>query len=166
MSKEVAEEKTKKPMNKKVKKVLLQGGAFLTSIAPILVVIGLNWSDYTSSTPSIISLSVGGAMALVLMLLKALDKMPKDMKSVFKYAIAFVLVFLLDPIIQDLKWLLGAALIGEVLDISIFEWMIKRTQKEIDAEINANGMQEQTNQLVSAIQSLKTEVEKDSSGRT
>ena len=82
MSKEVAEEKTKKPMNKKAKKVLLQGGAFLTSIAPILVVIGLNWSDYTSSTPSIISLSVGGAMALVLMLLKALDKMPKDMKSV------------------------------------------------------------------------------------
>lgn len=165
MSEETTE-KTKKPMNKKVKKALLQSGGFLASIAPILVVIGLNWSDYTSSTPSIISLSVGGAMALVLMLLKAIGKMPKDMKSVFKYAIAFVLVFLLDPLIQDLKWLLGAALIGEVLDISIFEWMINRTQKEIDAEINANGMQEQTNQLVDAIKGLKEEVEKDSSGRT
>lgn len=163
---EQTEEKTRKPMNKKVKKVLLQCGGFLTSIAPILVIVGLNWTDYTSSTPSIVSLSIGGAMALVLMLLKAIGKMPKDMKSVFKYAIAFVLVFLLDPLIQDLKWLLGAALIGEVLDISIFEWMITRTQKEIDAEINANGMQQQTQQLVDAINGIKGEVEKDSSGRT
>ena len=59
MSEEVKEEKTKKPMNKKVKKVLLQSGGFLSSIAPILVVIGLNWTDYTSSTPSIISLKDG-----------------------------------------------------------------------------------------------------------
>lgn len=136
------------------------------SIAPILVTVGVKWGDYTSTTARTVSLGVGGSAALILILLKATGKIPQNVKPIIRYGIALVLLFLLDPIIQDLKLLVGMAIVGEVLDMSIFSWQIIRTQKQIDAGITAEEVtqrqKEQTDAIVEAIRSLN---EQDTSGR-
>ena len=153
-----------------LKKLLLQIGGFLVSIAPILVTVGVKWGDYTSTTTRTVSLGVGGGVALILILLKATGKIPQNVKPIFRYGIALTLLFLLDPIIQDLKLLVGMAIVGEVLDMSIFSWQITKCQKQIDAGITATEVskqqQAQTDAIVEAIREMKSGGDStDSSGR-
>lgn len=146
----MSDKKEKKPMNPSVKKVLLQISGYLASIAPIAVVLGLKWDTYTATTVSTVSLGVGGAIALVLILIKSLGKIPKNIHPIIKYAIALVLVFALDPIIKDLKILLSAAIIGELIDLPI-EHCVKVTQKVIDQKATLTSIDNQTQAIVDAI---------------
>ncbi len=145
-----------------VKKVLMQIGGFLVSILPILVAVGVKWNDYTSTTSRSVSLGIGGGVALILIFLKAIGKLPQKIKPIFRYSIALILVFLLDPLIQDLKLLLGMAIVGEVLDMSIFSWQITRLQKRIDAGITAEEISKQqeaqTKAIVDAIKNINGRV--------
>ena len=112
MSDEAVVKKEKKPLPPSVKKVLFQVLGYIVSILPILVVVGLNWNEYTMTTTSTVSLCVGGVIALVLILIKAIGKMPKKIHPIIKYAVALVLVVALDALVQDLKLLLAAAIVG------------------------------------------------------
>ena len=94
-----------------------------------------------------------------------MGKMPKDIKPIIRYSIAFVLVLLLDPIIANLKILLGMALLGEVLDVAIFSWQIKKIDREIQAQTTANAMQSQTQMILDAINSQKESQSTDNEGR-
>ena len=47
-------------MNKTLKLGLLKAGSFLMTLAPLAVVVGLNWGHYTQTTASTVSLSAGG----------------------------------------------------------------------------------------------------------
>lgn len=140
----------KKPMKPTRKKVLLQICGFCASIAPIIVVFGLKWDVYTATTQSAISLGVGGAISLVLVLIKSLGKVPKNIHPIIKYAVSLVLVFAFDPIIQDLKILLSAAIIGELIDLPI-QHQVKVTQKVIDQKATLQSIDEQTQTIVQAI---------------
>ncbi|GEM_PF-7026614 len=150
MSEETKEKKEKKPMNPSVKKVLLQILGYVLSIAPLAVVFGLKWDTYTATTQSTISLGVGGAISLVLILIKALGKVPKNIHPIIKYVVALVLVFALDPIIQDLKILLSAAIVGELIDLPI-QHQVKVTQKVIDQKATLTSIDNQTQAIVDAI---------------
>lgn len=144
------EKKEKAPMNPSVKKVLLQIGGYIVSIAPLAVVFGLKWDTYTATTQSSISLGVGGAISLVLILIKSLGKVPKNIHPIIKYVVALVLVFALDPIIQDLKILLSAAIVGELIDLPI-QHQVKVTQKVIDQKATLTSIGNQTQAIVDAI---------------
>lgn len=150
MSEETKEKKEKKPMNPSVKKVLLQILGYVLSIAPLAVVFGLKWDTYTATTQSTISLGVGGAISLVLILIKSLGKVPKNIHPIIKYIVALVLVFALDPIIQDLKILLSAAIVGELIDLPI-QHQVKVTQKVIDQKATLTSIDNQTQAIVDAI---------------
>lgn len=150
MSEETKEKKEKKPMNPYVKKVLLQILGYVLSIAPLAVVFGLKWDTYTATTQSTISLGVGGAISLVLILIKSLGKVPKNIHPIIKYVVALVLVFALDPIIQDLKILLSAAIVGELIDLPI-QHQVKVTQKVIDQKATLTSIDNQTQAIVDAI---------------
>lgn len=150
MSEETKEKKEKKPMNPYVKKVLLQILGYVLSIAPLAVVFGLKWDTYTATTQSSISLGVGGAISLVLILIKSLGKVPKNIHPIIKYIVALVLVFALDPIIQDLKILLSAAIVGELIDLPI-QHQVKVTQKVIDQKATLTSIDNQTQAIVDAI---------------
>lgn len=150
MSEETKEKKEKKPMNPSVKKVLLQILGYVLSIAPLAVVFGLKWDTYTATTQSSISLGVGGAISLVLILIKSLGKVPKNIHPIIKYVVALVLVFALDPIIQDLKILLSAAIVGELIDLPI-QHQVKVTQKVIDQKATLTSIDNQTQAIVDAI---------------
>lgn len=150
MSEETKEKKEKKPMNPYAKKVLLQILGYVLSIAPLAVVFGLKWDTYTATTQSTISLGVGGAISLVLILIKSLGKVPKNIHPIIKYIVALVLVFALDPIIQDLKLLLSAAIVGELIDLPI-QHQVKVTQKVIDQKATLTSIDNQTQAIVDAI---------------
>lgn len=150
MSEETKEKKEKKPMNPYAKKVLLQILGYVLSIAPLAVVFGLKWDTYTATTQSTISLGVGGAISLVLILIKSLGKVPKNIHPIIKYVVALVLVFALDPIIQDLKILLSAAIVGELIDLPI-QHQVKVTQKVIDQKAMLTSIDNQTQAIVDAI---------------
>lgn len=150
MSEETKENKEKKPMNPYAKKVLLQILGYVLSIAPLAVVFGLKWDTYTATTQSTISLGVGGAISLVLILIKSLGKVPKNIHPIIKYIVALVLVFALDPIIQDLKILLSAAIVGELIDLPI-QHQVKVTQKVIDQKATLTSIDNQTQAIVDAI---------------
>lgn len=150
MSEEIKENKEKKPMNPYAKKVLLQILGYVLSIAPLAVVFGLKWDTYTATTQSTISLGVGGAISLVLILIKSLGKVPKNIHPIIKYVVALVLVFALDPIIQDLKILLSAAIVGELIDLPI-QHQVKVTQKVIDQKATLTSIDNQTQAIVDAI---------------
>jgi hypothetical protein len=150
MSEETKEKKEKKPMNPYAKKVLLQILGYVLSIAPLAVVFGLKWDTYTATTQSTISLGVGGAISLVLILIKSLGKVPKNIHPIIKYVVALVLVFALDPIIQDLKILLSAAIVGELIDLPI-QHQVKVTQKVIDQKATLTSIDNQTQAIVDAI---------------
>jgi hypothetical protein len=150
MSEETKEKKEKNPMNPYAKKVLLQILGYVLSIAPLAVVFGLKWDTYTATTQSTISLGVGGAISLVLILIKSLGKVPKNIHPIIKYVVALVLVFALDPIIQDLKILLSAAIVGELIDLPI-QHQVKVTQKVIDQKATLTSIDNQTQAIVDAI---------------
>ena len=150
MSEETKEKKEKKSMNPYAKKVLLQILGYVLSIAPLAVVFGLKWDTYTATTQSSISLGVGGAISLVLILIKSLGKVPKNIHPIIKYVVALVLVFALDPIIQDLKILLSAAIVGELIDLPI-QHQVKVTQKVIDQKATLTSIDNQTQAIVDAI---------------
>lgn len=150
MSEETKEKKEKKPMNPYAKKVLLQILGYVLSIAPLAVIFGLKWDTYTATTQSTISLGVGGAISLVLILIKSLGKVPKNIHPIIKYVVALVLVFALDPIIQDLKILLSAAIVGELIDLPI-QHQVKVTQKVIDQKATLTSIDNQTQAIVDAI---------------
>jgi len=142
-------------MKPTIKKGLLQAGGFVTSIAPLVATVIVKWDSYTSTPTRTVSLGVGGVMAVILILIKTLNKIPKGTKPIIGYAIAFALVAMLEPLILDLKLLLGMALIGEGLDVAIFSWQISKVQKVIDAQVVTDqmsaGMDAQTKAITAAI---------------
>ena len=73
-------------MSKKGKLALLYIFSFIVSIAPITIIIACNWSHYTK-TPATVSLSVGGIMAVGLIIVKTLGKMPQNVNRLVKYGI-------------------------------------------------------------------------------
>lgn len=150
MSDEAVVKKEKKPLPPSVKKVLFQVLGYIVSILPILVVVGLNWNEYTETTASTVSLCVGGVIALVLILIKAIGKMPKKIHPIIKYAVALVLVVALDALVQDLKLLLAAAIVGEVLDLPI-EHYVNKLRLQINQQATLNAMDDQTKKIVNAI---------------
>ena len=76
--------------------------------------------------------------------------MPKNIHPIIKYVVALVLVFALDPIIQDLKILLSAAIVGELIDLPI-QHQVKVTQKVIDQKATLTSIDNQTQAIVDAI---------------
>lgn len=138
----------KKKTNPRVKLAFLQAGSFVASFAPLAVIMGLNWSHYTATAAATTSLTVGGVLAMVVMGLKTLGKLPQKPKRVITYGIAFALVWLLEPLIMDLKLILGAAFAGEVLDTVAMQPAITYAKKQVDASISAEITTEKLGQIL------------------
>ena len=85
----------------KRRKVALCFIRFFVSVAPIAVAVGLNWNEYTRTVRSGVSLAAGGIIALVLIVLKLLNRMPKKVHGVIKYSIVFIVTYLLKDLLND-----------------------------------------------------------------
>ncbi len=123
--------KTQKKL--KIRLILLYIGSFLISIAPLVVVLCLRWGVYTRTPKESVKLCFGGALVLFLIFLKVIGKLKMPKRIAF-FGILFVVVYLLQAILNDLLLLTGMALIGEVIDLLCFQRPIKITKENLSVE--------------------------------
>ena len=117
----------KKKPNYKARLVFLYIGSFLVSIAPLVICFALNWSDYTKTPGDTVKLSLGGIILAILIFMKVIGKL-KMPRRIVSFGIAFVMSYFLQAVIQDLLLLTGMALIGEFVDLMLFQGAIKKTK--------------------------------------
>ena len=128
----------------------LYAGSFVISIAPLAAVIGVNFGRYTATRAGGFSLAIGGIVIFLITLLKALGRLPKAVNRTVRYGVAFVLVCLLEPIIFDLKLIVGAAFLGELLDVLIFPYLISREKRRHNEKNIASAVREELSNSSSA----------------
>lgn len=112
--------------------------AFVLSITPILLIIGFNWNEYTVTVVETIKLSIGAIIAIVFVLLKCIGRLKFPEKRVVGYFIVFVMVFLLEAILNDLLLFSAGALIGELLAMPV-EIKAKAMEREILVDKTADA---------------------------
>lgn len=112
--------------------------SFVLSITPILIIIGFNWNEYTITVMETLKLSVGIIIAIIFLLLKCIGRLKLPEKRVFTYFVVFVMIFLLESILNDLLLFSGGALIGELLAMPV-EWRIKSMQTALHIDKTAEA---------------------------
>lgn len=136
---------------KTIKLNLLKAGGVFTSIAPLVVVIIINWNEYVMAAGGQTwKLTIGGTIAVVLIALSVLGKMKISGRKTL-FTILLVVVFLLEPIIADMKLLCACALGGEILNGITFEQFAKKYQETITMEKQANINAKATEEVLEKI---------------
>lgn len=130
---------------KTLKLKLLEGGGILTSLAPLITVIIINWNDYVvAAGGQSWKLTIGGVMAVGIIAALMIGKMKMPGLKTF-FAILLVIIFLLEPILADLKLLCFLALCGQIVNGFTFELAAKKYKETItmekQADINAKATQ-------------------------
>lgn len=115
-------------MKGKVKLAVLYLFSFLSCSLPLIAVFIARSDRYISSLSDAVRLSVGGVVCLFFLFLKAIGKLHMPRRIVL-YAFLLVMVYLMEPVIFDLKVLCLAALAGELLDYMIFQNLIRRERE-------------------------------------
>jgi hypothetical protein len=108
---------------------------------PLIIAFAINWDKYVvykgaSKVSTGISLSVGGILCVCLVVLSLIDKLPK-VNGIFFTSFVFIIICLLEPLLQDLKLLWGVFLLGKLIDAIFFELPIKKVKQDILIEKGA-----------------------------
>ena len=130
---------------KTLKLKLLEGGGIVTSLLPLIVVIIINWNDYVMAAGGQTwKLTIGGTMAVGMIAIAMLGKLKMPGLKTF-FAILLVIIFLIEPILADLKLLCACALGGQLINGVTFELLAKKYKEtmtmEKQADINAKATQ-------------------------
>ena len=134
---------------KKMKRrlILLQIGSFIVSIAPLLIVLIINWGEYTKTPGETVKLCIGGIMVLFFIFLKVIGKLRMPRRIVL-FGVVFLMAYLLQAIMDDMILLSGMALLGEFLDLVCFQGFIKKLKENILIGKTANTTTEQVEQVI------------------
>lgn len=119
-----------KTSNLKRRLAFLSFGSFAVSVAPLLLCVVANWGKYVKTPGDAVSLALGGGIAVVLLLLKVLGKLPVPRRVVF-YGVTFAMAYLLESLLDDLVLLSGMAFLGEVADLVLFQRAIRVAKENI-----------------------------------
>lgn len=117
---------------------LLRALRLIFAIAPVLCVLLFNWHDYTDTVAETVKLGIGAIMILVIIVLKALDKLGVPRRIVV-LTITFVLVVLLENVMVDIKYIVGALLLSEVIDYIVFRPAIGKVKEALLVEKTADA---------------------------
>lgn len=140
--------KSKKKL--RVRLVFLYIGSFIISIAPLVIVLALNWGDYTKTPGDTVKLCFGGVFALFLIFLKVIGKLKMPRRIVF-FGILFLLVYLLKALLDDILLLSGMALAGELIDLICFQKPIKVTKENILIEKTSDATASKVEEVITRI---------------
>lgn len=128
--------KQRKKMSLKTKDRLLTTASVFTVITPLLVTLGINFNEYFIARGAGVQVGFGGALAILLVVLLAKDKLTV-FKGVWGYLVVFLLAVFLKPIIDDIVLLTGMALTGKAADSIFIQIPLRRVR-------GARGRTEQT----------------------
>lgn len=131
----------------KLRLCFLYIGSFTVCLAPLIAIVAFNWSDYIETPSDAIKLTVGGMFAVVLLVLGILGKLKLPSKIVW-YGVGLIMAYLLQPIIDNILMLFTALLAGELVDMMLFKWSIKRTKEQILINRTADTTTNQVEQVI------------------
>ena len=103
---------------------------FVLSLAPLLIPVLTSWDYYTASVGRTISLGTGLTMLIIVVIMIALGKLPKNVSAIVWLVVFDVILFLIGDIITQLKWLIMAAIGGQVLSKIFTRPAIRKLQKK------------------------------------
>lgn len=119
--------KPRKKMSLKTKDSLLTTASVFTVITPLLVTLGINFNEYFIARGAGVQVGFGGALAILLVVLLAKDKLTV-FKGVWGYLVVFLLAVFLKPIIDDIVLLTGMALVGKAADSIFIQIPLRRVR--------------------------------------
>jgi hypothetical protein len=130
---------------KTLKLKLLEGGGLITSLLPVIIAVIINWNDYViAAGGKSWKLGIGGIIAVCVIGGIMIGKMKLPGLKTF-FAILLLIIFLLEPILADLKLLCFLALCGQLINGFTFEIFAKKYKEtmtmEKQADINAKATQ-------------------------
>ena len=137
-------------MKTKSKVVIYKLLRMLVSVLPLVAVIVVNWEVYTETPASTITLGFGMVVAIVFAILKILNRMPKNLKSVVWAGIVCALSWCLKLLIMDLPIIATAWFLGSLLG-EIFTPIIKKAERAGNIEDTANATAEEVASKISSI---------------
>lgn len=127
--------------------VLLQIGSFIVSIAPLVIVLIINWGKYTKTPGETVKLCIGGIMVAFFIFLKVIGKL-KMPRRIVLFGVVFIMAYLLQAIMDDMVLLSGMALLGEFIDMVCFQGFIKKLKENILIGKTANATTDQVEKVI------------------
>lgn len=122
---------TQKKLKRKL--VFLHIFSFLASVLPLGVVVAMHYKEWFTTPAETVKLGIGVIIAIVFIAIKVLGKL-KMPRRIVTFGIVFAMAYLLEALLADLLMLSGAAFLGELADLILFQSAIKRTREQIGAE--------------------------------
>ena len=92
-------------------------------------------------------LGIGGVLLAIIIALMILGRM-KMQRRIVSLSMCFIMSYLLQAVLADLVLLLGLALIGEALDLFLFQGAIKRINERIHIEKTADAAGERFEEVL------------------
>lgn len=123
---------TKNKSNFKGKLILLYILQVLVMITPVLVVIILKKDEYINNSQKAFSLGFGGIIALTIIVLQIVGKLPKNLHAIIKLGLATLILWMLRPILDELCLLVTCAFGGELFAWLFFSKAIRNLKAKID----------------------------------
>lgn len=127
--------------------ILLQIGSFIVSIAPLVIVLIINWGKYTKTPGETVKLCIGGIMVAFFIFLKVIGKL-KMPRRIVLFGVVFIMAYLLQAIMNDMILLSGMALLGEFIDMVCFQGFIKKLKENILVGKTANATTDQVEKVI------------------
>lgn len=127
--------------------ILLQIGSFIVSIAPLVIVLIINWGKYTKTPGETVKLCIGGIMVAFFIFLKVIGKL-KMPRRIVLFGVVFIMAYLLQAIMNDMILLSGMALLGEFMDMVCFQGFIKKLKDNILIGKTANATTDQVEKVI------------------
>ena len=140
------EKKPKKP-HLRLRLVFLYIGSFIAFTAPLLICFILKRDEYIKTPADTVKLGLGGVLLAVIIVLMILGRLNVHRRIVV-IGTCFVLAYLLQAVLVDLALLLGLALLGELLDLILFQGAIKSTKEKILITKTADATSEQVEEVL------------------
>lgn len=136
----------KQKMKTKSKLWMFQVLGILVTFAPILVEVLVHRDTYFATKEAGMSLTIGGAVALLMIAMAMVGKLSKYLGSSIRVVGAvFVLSLLLEPILLNFKLLSFLLLCGMCVDGVFFKPQVKRLTKQVADEGTAKVLKEALN---------------------
>ena len=136
----------KKKMKTRTKLWLFQGMGLLATFAPILCEILIHKDTYFATKEAGMSLTIGGAIAVLMIAMAMVGKLSKYLGSGIRIVgTVFVLSMLLEPILLNFKLLSFLLLCGMCVDGMFFKPQVKRLTRKLADEGTANVLKEALN---------------------
>lgn len=138
--------KSKKP-RLRLRRALLYIGSFIAFTAPLVICFVIKREEYIKAPGDGLKLGIGGVLLGIIIALMILGRM-KMQRRIVSLGISFIMAYLLQAVLADLVLLLGLALLGEALDLFLFQGAIKRINERIHIEKTADATEERFEKVI------------------